>query len=132
MALVSTIVPTFINLQIPYGLENEVPNDIVVRLVPKNWDGTVADMTSATAVTLYFDNGSNTAAGFGNFSFNGTMVAHDATGITVFIAASDLNTSLPGFLRGGSTGGRLSVSAGDGTNHYMIALGSWTLQLFGA
>ena len=129
MAWASTdIVPAALNLQPSYSATaNSVLNDITVKLVPRTSSGAIFDCTAATGCNLdYCNNPTLPATGQLFTNLTPTIVAADATGITIKIAKADLATA-QGVI--GTLTPKVYLHMTDGTTVLAAAIGSLNTQI---
>jgi hypothetical protein len=124
MAWASTdIQPGFISLSPIYSTAvTSVVNPITVKLTPQNSSNTAFDFTAATATSLKVANINNVPPpSIVQLSVTPTLVAHDATGLTISVSASNLTAM---FAQLGSGTASLTLTATDGTTELVVATGT--------
>lgn len=129
MAWASTdLIPTSINVNALFSNLLGTFNDLtVIKLSPRNSSNALFDFTAASAASLNFNSGLS-LPGFVQVagSIAPTIVAHDATGLTISITPAQLDTIFSGL---GATNPPITVTATDGTTVLQVANGSANLRL---
>jgi hypothetical protein len=101
-----------------------------MTLAPKQADNSTAfDLTAMTSAEIKMDNGQSGSALIVNTTAN-TLVSHGSTGCVISISQANALGAIGTLIAGGASGGRISISATDGTNTVLIGLGRWQLQSF--
>ena len=116
-------VPVQLALQLKYSISTDVVVPQRIKLVPKNLDGTIFDATNLSQVIVNIDNNQLDHRLVTAKNLNPATRSGDTTGITFDLVNADLSV-LPLLY---AYGGRLTVIAFDGTNHVIVATGSWNM-----
>ena len=123
MAWASTdINPAAINLNCPFSYTaNAVVNPVTLKLAPTNSANQKFDFTAAVGLTLDYLSAVNGMPLVGvTGAITPTMVAHDATGLTLSVTAAQLTSIANGL---GSPNAQLTLQATDGTTPLDVAVG---------
>ncbi len=131
MALNPNCIPGTITLAPKYAQSaSAFAGTLVTTPAPKNTDGSVYDLSSATQFAIFADNGQV----LGSYNYDSASVYNltDETAgnpsARLIISPTQQNELFANLQGGtGTPGGRLRLQATDGTNQVTIATGTWNL-----
>jgi len=122
MALIPGIIPQAVALSIVGSLSTARDNTYVFKVIARDVDGAIVNMTDAVSAGMTINNSSmNIASPIG---ITPTMTVHDETGLVVTIAASDLESTFQAL---GTSTNKYSLTVTDAGSTYVVAQGN--LQL---
>jgi len=122
MALIAGIIPQSVALSIVSSKTLGADNTFPFKVIARDVDGAIVDMTDAVSANMSIMNSSmNIAAATG---VTPTLTVHDATGLVLTLAATDLTTIFEAF---GTSTCKYSLTVADAAKDYLVAQGN--LQL---
>jgi hypothetical protein len=129
MAWASTdIVPTSQQIQANYSSgASAFLNPVTFKIAPRSSTNALFDFTAATVATINASNNPGLPAGLQTpTTVTPTLVAHDATGLTLSCSAAQLTTLAAGC---GTTNLPLSILVTDGTTQLLASTGTLSTTL---
>jgi hypothetical protein len=122
------VVPAQVTIQAKYSEGAAAWLAQQIKIVPTNPDGSIYDCTAVTAATIKVTNQPN---GFApaqvQTTATPTLVAHDATGVTISLSAANQATLAPM----GAQNALCSITITDGTTTVVAGAGNYLLSLVG-